>query len=153
MSTEDSASTSTESPIIMTTVRVVSPFVLAFGLYLTFHGANTPGGGFQGGVVIGAMVYLLGFSFGIDRTRAWVGHRTMAYLAAGGVLVFGGIGVLTLALGGGFLEYRQLPIGDATKWGMEAVEIAGIAAIVAGAVMGLFFLTAAGYDVTEEDDT
>lgn len=153
MSHRTSASTQTESPIIMTTVRVVSPFVLAFGLFLTFHGADTPGGGFQGGVVIGAMVYLLAFSFGIDRTRAWVGNRAMTFLAAGGVIIFAGIGFLTLFLGGAFLEYEVIPIDKASKWGIEAVEVGGIAAIVAGAVMGLFFLTAAGYDAEDGGDT
>lgn len=136
----------TESPIILTAVRVVAPFVLTYGLFITFHGTSSPGGGFQGGVIIGAVVFLLAFAFGIDPTRAWVGHRTMVALAAGGVLIFAGIGLAGLAMGGAFLEYERFPIPDPSKWGMEAVEIGGIAAIVAGVVMALFFVTAAGYD-------
>lgn len=135
----------TESPVIMTTVRVVSPLVLTYGLFLTFHGADTPGGGFQGGVVIGTVVLLIAFAFGIDPTRAWVGHRVLAALAAGGVVVFAGIGFVTLALDGAFLEYGRLPVPDASKWGIEAVEIGGIAAIISGVVMAVFFLIAAGY--------
>ncbi len=139
----------TESPIIMTTVRIVAPMVLTYGLFITFHGADSPGGGFQGGVIIGTVVLLLAFAFGIDPTRAWVGHRVMAWLAAAGVIVFAGIGFLTLGLGGAFLEYDLLPIPDASKYGIEAVEIGGIAAIIAGVVMAIFFLTAAG--VAEEE--
>ena len=143
----------TESPIILTTVRVVAPFVLTYGLFITFHGADTPGGGFQGGVVIGTVVFLLAFAFGIDPTREWVGHRVMAILAGGGVIIFTGIGLATIGLGGNFLEYRQFPVLDsvsATKYGMEAIEIGGIAAIISGVVMALFFLTASGY--REEDE-
>ena len=143
----------TESPIILTTVRVVAPFVLTYGLFITFHGADTPGGGFQGGVVIGTVVFLLAFAFGIDPTREWVGHRVMAVLAGGGVIIFTGIGLATIALGGNFLEYRQFPVLDAvsaTKYGMEAIEIGGIAAIISGVVMALFFLTASGF--REEDE-
>lgn len=135
----------TESPIIMTTVRLVAPMVLTFGLFITLHGADSPGGGFQGGVIIGTVVLLLGFAFGIDPTRAWVGHRVMAGLAAAGVLVFAGIGFGTLALGGGFLEYGLLPIPHPSKYGIEAVEVGGIGAIISGVVMAIFFLTAAGF--------
>lgn len=139
----------TESEIIMTTVRIVTPFVLTYGLYLTFHGANSPGGGFQGGALVGVVVLMLAFAFGIQPTREWVGSGLMSGLASGGVLVFVGVGLGTLALGGTFLEYgRYAPfVGpDATKWGMEAIEIGGVSAIVSGVIMGLFFLTAAGYE-------
>lgn len=145
-----------ESPIIMTTVRVVAPFVLTYGLFITFHGADSPGGGFQGGVIIATVVFLLAFAFGIDPTRDWVGHRVMATLAAGGVLIFTGIGLGTIALGGAFLEYAEyaafidLPDNEIVKWGMEGVEIGGIAAIISGIVMALFFLTAAGFDGGDE---
>ena len=39
----------TESTVIMTTVRLVAPFVFTYGLFIMFHGADTAGGGFQGG--------------------------------------------------------------------------------------------------------
>ena len=56
MSRDDRAQTDdsyTESQVIMSTVKIVTPFVLTYGLFITFHGADTPGGGFQGGAVIG----------------------------------------------------------------------------------------------------
>lgn len=145
----------TESEIIMTTVRIVTPFVLTYGLYLTFHGANSPGGGFQGGALVGVVVLMLAFAFGIQPTREWVGSGLMSGLASGGVLVFVGVGLGTLALGGTFLEYglyEPFVGSDATKWGMEAIEIGGVSAIVSGVIMGLFFLTAAGYDSEGGDE-
>lgn len=148
----------TESPIIMTTVRVVAPFILTYGLFITFHGANSPGGGFQGGVIIATVVFLLALAFGIDPLRAWVGHRTMATLAAGGVIIFTAVGLGAMVLGGNFLEYAvfagviDLPEHEVVKWGMEAVEVGGIAAIIAGVIMGLFFLTAAGYAAEGGDE-
>ncbi|WP_181693227.1 MnhB domain-containing protein [Natronomonas sp. LN261] len=145
----ESARPYTESEIIMTAVRVVTPFVLTYGLFLTFHGANSPGGGFQGGALVGVVVLMLAFAFGIRPTREWVGSGLMTGLGAGGVIVFVGVGLGTLALGGTFLEYGLYEpfVGPkATKWGMEAIEIGGVAAIVSGVIMGLFFLTADGYD-------
>ena len=139
----------TESVIIMTAVRIVAPFVLTYGLFITFHGADTPGGGFQGGALMGVVVLMLAFAFGARPTREWIGNDLITGVVAGGVVIFVGVGLATIALGGAFLEYGLLEpfLGpDATKWGMEAIEIGGVAAIVAGVIMGLFFLTAAGYE-------
>jgi multicomponent Na+:H+ antiporter subunit B len=133
-----------ESEVIMSAVRVVVPFVLTFGLYITFHGADSPGGGFQGGALIGAVILMLAFAFGIDSTRQWLGSRVVTLVAALGLFVFAAIGLGSIALGGGFLEYVRYPIDHPTKLGIEAVEIGGIALIVAGVIAGLFFLTAAG---------
>lgn len=133
-----------ESEVIMSAVRVVVPFVLTFGLYITFHGADSPGGGFQGGALVGAVVLMLAFAFGIDSTRRWLGPKIVTLVAALGVAVFAAIGFGSVALGGNFLEYARYPLDHPTKLGIEAVEIGGIALIVAGVITGLFFLTAAG---------
>jgi multicomponent Na+:H+ antiporter subunit B len=136
--------TYTESEIIMSTVRVVTPFVLTFGLFVTFHGADSPGGGFQGGALVGAVVLMLAFAFGIDPTRRWLGRQAVTVVACLGLVVFAGIGLGSVALGGGFLEYDLYPLDHPAKLGIEAVEIGGIALIVSGVIIGLFFLTAAG---------
>lgn len=135
----------TESQVIMSTVKIVTPFVLTYGLFITFHGADTPGGGFQGGAVIGVVVLMLAFAFGIEPTREWLANETVIGLIGGGVVAFGAIGLITMALGGAFLEYRLLPIPEPVRYGMEGIEILGIAAIVSGTVIGLFFVTAAGF--------
>ncbi|MEM4782309.1 MAG: MnhB domain-containing protein [Halalkalicoccus sp.] len=135
----------TESQVIMSTVKIVTPFVLTYGLFVTFHGADTPGGGFQGGAIIGVVVLMLAFAFGIEPTREWLSNTTVVGLIAGGVVAFAGIGIVTMLLGGAFLEYRLLPIPDPVRYGMEGIEILGVAAIVSGTVIGLFFVTAAGF--------
>ena len=139
-----------ESQVIMTTVKVVAPFVLTYGLFVTFHGADAPGGGFQGGAIVGATVLMIAFAFGIESTRRWLGNWIVVGLATGGVAVFTLVGLGSMLLGGSFLEYGEYPIYHATKYGIEAVEIGGIALIVSGVVVGLFFATAAGYPGGEE---
>ena len=136
--------TYTESEVIMSTVRVVTPFVLTFGLYVTFHGADSPGGGFQGGALVGTVVLMLAFAFGIDSTRRWLGRQAVTAVACLGLLIFAGIGFGSVVMGGGFLEYDLYPLKKSAKYGIEAVEIGGIALIVGGVITGLFFLTAAG---------
>ena len=132
-----------ESPIIMTTVRVITPFVFTFGLFVMFHGADSSGGGFQGGVIVGTVVLMLGLAFGIETTRRWVGPKLIAALVGFGVLVFLLIGLGSVLLGGDFLQYSTYGIKDASKYGIELVELA-IGLIVAGVVSGLLFVIDAG---------
>ncbi|WP_302080513.1 MnhB domain-containing protein [Salinibaculum rarum] len=141
----------TESTVIMTTIRILAPFVFTFGLFVMFHGAESAGGGFQGGTIVAAMVFMFAFAFGIEPTRRWFLNTVAVGLVAGGVLVFAGIGLGSIALGGGFLEYSKYPIYHATKYGIEAVELA-IGTIVAGIISGLFFAIAHGFDDRRDDE-
>ncbi len=135
----------------MTTVRILAPFVFTFGLFVMFHGAESAGGGFQGGTIVAAMIFMLAFAFGIEPTRSWFLNTVVVGLVAGGVLVFAGIGLGSIPLGGGFLEYAVYDIKDATKYGIEAVELA-IGAIVAGVLSGLFFAIAHGFDDRRDEE-
>ncbi|MBX0321551.1 Na(+)/H(+) antiporter subunit B [Halomicroarcula sp. F13] len=146
MSVDDQPGLYVESTIIMTTVRVVAPFVLTFALFIMFHGADSPGGGFQGGVIAGSVVLMLAFAYGIESTRQWLDVRVVVALAAGGVLTFASIGLGTIVLGGQFLQYTEYEVflSHASKYGIELVEL-GIGAIVASVAIGLFFLLAAGF--------
>ena len=133
-----------ESTIIMTTVRVVVPFVFTFGLFVMFHGAESAGGGFQGGVLVAAAVLLLAFAFGIESTRAWLEGPLTRAVIAGGAAAFAFIGLGAVALDGAFLEYVAYGYGaTGTKYGIELVEL-GIGAVVSGVLVGLFFSLASG---------
>jgi multicomponent Na+:H+ antiporter subunit B len=46
--------------------RKLVPFVLLFGFYVISHGHLSPGGGFQGGVVLASGVMLLALSRGLE---------------------------------------------------------------------------------------
>ncbi len=143
---DDVADTYTESQVIMTAVKVIAPFTLTYGMFMTLHGADTPGGGFQGGAIVGVTILMLAFAFGIEPTRRWLRNSVLVSLVTGGVVVFTGVGLATIALGGNFLEYdRFSEIGIAGKWGMEAIEVGGVSLIVSGVVITLFFAMAAGF--------
>jgi len=138
-----------ESPIIMTTVRLIAPFVFTYGLFVMFHGADTPGGGFQGGVLVGSVIVMIGFAFGVQPTREWVKNDVLVGIAVAGALTFAGVGVGSLLLGESFLEYDAYAglLPHASKYLIELVEL-GIGAIVAAVVVGLYFALAAGFEGT-----
>ena len=139
--------TYTESQVIMTSVKIIAPFILTYGMFMSLHGADTPGGSFQGGAIIGVTVLMLAFAFGIEPTRRWLKNSFVVGLVTGGVTIFIATGLATMALGGNFLEYDAIAdtFGIAHYWGMELIEVGGVALIVAGVVITLFFATAAGF--------
>ena len=130
-----------ESPVVMTTVRLIAPFALTYGAFVTLHGADSPGGGFQGGVIVASVVIMIGFAFGVRPTLEWTDERVVVGLFAGGVLAFGAAVLVTAPLGGSLLRIDALP--GKTKYGIEAVEVF-ISGIVAGVVTSLFFLLSEG---------
>jgi len=140
-----------ESTIIMTTVRVVAPFVLTLGLFVMFHGAESAGGGFQGGVVVGSVILMLAFAFGIEAVREWLNPKWVLGIVGLGVLTFAAVGLGSVALGGAFLEYGVYGSLDAVKYGIELVEL-GIGAIVTGVVVALFFLVAGGFAAEDGEE-
>lgn len=137
-----------ESTIIMTTVRVVAPFVMTFGLFVTLHGADSPGGGFQGGVVLASVLVMIAIAYGTAPTRDWISAPSIGGLIGGGVLVFALVGLGTLALGGEFLEYVLYGGTTASKYGIELVEL-GIGATVVGVVTSIFFVLSRGFELED----
>jgi len=94
--------------IVKTVGRILAPFVQLFGLYVIAHGHHSPGGGFQGGVILGASVILIAISHDMRTAIGRISEKTVNILMAAGVLLYAGIGVLCMILGRNFLDYASL---------------------------------------------
>ena len=89
-------------------------FGVVYGLYVVLHGPDSPGGGFQGGVVLATvplMVYLAGDPRLFHRIAP---HALVESAEAVGVLGYLGVGFLGLAFGVEFLR-NVLPLGPVGK--------------------------------------
>lgn len=150
MSGELPPRTYVESTIIMTTVRIISPFVFTFGLFVMLHGAEAAGGGFQGGVILASSIVMIAFAFGIDPTREWLSDALVRVAIGGGVGLFALIGLGALVAQGNFLEYEAFDVHHGVKYGIELVEI-GIGAVVSGVIISLFMNLAAGFSSEDEE--
>jgi len=126
-------------------LRVVSklliPPILLFALYVQFHGDFGPGGGFQAGVIFASAFILYALVFGIENSRkvapAWL---TRLFLS-GGVLLYAGVGVADIMLGGDFLDYSVLakdPVAG-QHLGVLLIEF-GVGVTVAGAMISIFLI-------------
>ena len=125
-----------DSPVVTATVRLVTPFVLTFGLFTAFHGTSSVGGGFQGGVIVAASVVLVLFTFGLDRTLRWLDTTAITGLVVGGVVVFAGVAVAAIVFGGPYLDLSAYPVPKAVVYGVELIEL-GIGATVATAIVAM----------------
>lgn len=103
--------------------RVLAPIGVLVGIYLLWAGADDPGGAFQSGATLAAMVLLLMMG-GLVRAPA-LGSRALRLVVLGGPFAFLAVGFLGWASAGTFLAY---PPGF-EKAVIKAVEVAITASI------------------------
>lgn len=91
------------SEIVSITSRKLVPYMLLFGLYLISYGHLSPGGGFQGGVVLGAGIILLCLSHGVVLTEKKFSTQRIAFLETLMITIFILLGIAGLITGKSFL--------------------------------------------------
>jgi multicomponent Na+:H+ antiporter subunit B len=102
------SSLSPASEIVTTCAGIMTPMVMVLGIYVFTHGHLTPGGGFQGGVIVATAVILLILSGRISGLNHTVLRLTESLSGAGYVA----LALFGLALAGSFLDPRFLPLGS-----------------------------------------
>lgn len=99
----------TEPDLIVTnTVRLIIPVIQIFAFYVLAHGHVSPGGGFQGGVLMGASFILIALSWDLEKALLRFPVERCLFVAALGIILYAGIGLLSMFLGGEFLDYAEL---------------------------------------------
>jgi multicomponent Na+:H+ antiporter subunit B len=129
--------------ILRVIAKLMIPFILLFALYVQFHGDFGPGGGFQAGVILAAAVIFYALIFGLADARKLVPEPLVESMMALGVLIFGGVGVAGLLLGGQYLDYFVLdpnPVLGQHR-GIFWVEV-GVAVTVSGVMLKIFYMFA-----------
>lgn len=124
--------------------RLLIPFIFLFGLYVQFHGDYGPGGGFQAGAIIAASIILYALLEGEGRALRAIPMRVLKWLVAGGALLYGGVGVVSMLLGANFLDYSVLgsdPIAG-QHIGIILIEL-GVGITVTGVLLCVFHAFAA----------
>ena len=130
--------------VLRVIAKLLIPFILLFALYVQFHGDFGPGGGFQAGVILAAAVIFYGLIFGLADTRRLVPEPLVESMMAIGVLIYAGVGVAGLLLGGNYLDYFVLaadPVHGQHR-GIFWVEV-GVATTVSGVMLKIFYMFAA----------
>lgn len=129
--------------VLRVVAKLLIPFILLFALYVQFHGDFGPGGGFQAGVIVAAAMIFYGLIYGLPAVRRVVPEPLVESMMAVGVLIYGGVGLAGLLLGGNFLDYFVLdadPVQGQHR-GIFWVEV-GVAVTVSGVMLKIFYMFA-----------
>ena len=94
--------------VLRVAAKLLIPVIALYALYVQFHADLGPGGGFQAGVILAVAVILHALVFGLRDTMAAIRPGVARGVAALGVLVYSGVGILTIVNGGAFLDYNHL---------------------------------------------
>jgi len=103
-----SKDTAAQSLIVQGSSRILLPMIQLFGLYVIAHGHHSPGGGFQGGVILAAGLILISLAFGLPAGLKSMGASRSLALSGTGVMIYAATGLLCMVLGRNFLDYSAL---------------------------------------------
>lgn len=130
----------THHPVLRVIAKLMIPPILLFALYVQFHGDFGPGGGFQAGVIFGAGIILYGLVFGVETAARVIPRSLLQGGLALGVLLYAGVGLAGLLLGGNYLDYgvlRHEPV-HGQHLGIFLVEL-GVFITVSSVMTTIFF--------------
>lgn len=98
----------THNLILRVISKLLIPLIIIFALYVQFHGDFGPGGGFQAGVIFSAAIILYALVFGLDAAERVISPLLLRILASLGVVIYAGVGIVSLFMGGNYLNYSVL---------------------------------------------
>lgn len=128
------------SDAVQLACRIAGPLLMLFGLYVVVHATVTPGGGFQGGVILASGTLLAYLGEGYAGWRDVVRSHWLDAMEGGGALLFALCGLAPMLTGAAFMQ-NILPLGtfkDVFSGGLMLVENAGVALAVCGGFTQLF---------------
>jgi multicomponent Na+:H+ antiporter subunit B len=126
--------------VLRVVAKLIIPLIILFALYVQFHGDYGPGGGFQAGVIAAAAFILYALIFGLNYSMEVVQPKLLMILAPVGALLYAGTGLVSMALGGKFLDYDLLasdPVAG-QHYGIIIIEL-GVGITVFAAMLTIFY--------------
>ncbi len=147
----------TDDIIIRAVARILIPFIQVYALYVIMHGHHSPGGGFQGGVILGASFILFLLTHGLEEAKTRMSEMKAGLFSSFGLLIYSGIGLLCLIMGRNYLDYGGLSTllkvipAQARSLGILGIEI-GVGIAVMAVMFSVFFDISTGGILPEDEE-
>jgi len=127
--------------ILRVITKLLVGAIMLFALYVQFHGDYSPGGGFQAGVIMAVAFIIYGVVFSLDDVQRvfppWLVHK----LAALGVVIYAGTGIVSFFMGYNYLDYAALSPQHpehGQHYGILLVEL-GVGITVTGVMIAIYY--------------
>ncbi len=120
--------------------KLLIPYILLYAFYVQWHGDYGPGGGFQAGVIFAAAIILYALIFDLRAAQQAIRPWVVGLLVPLGLLLYIGVGIVTILKGGVFLDYSMLdhdPV-HGQHLGILLIEL-GVGTTVAGVMITIFY--------------
>jgi multicomponent Na+:H+ antiporter subunit B len=126
--------------ILRVIAKYLFPVIALFAFYVLFHGDYGPGGGFQAGVIFSVAFILYTLVFGLDTAEQVLPPPVLRILASAGVLIYACTGVVTMLMGGNFLDYDLLALNpvEGQHVGIMLIEL-GVGITVCAIMLMIFY--------------
>ena len=96
-------------------VDTILPLALVYIFYIILHGHLSPGGGFQGGVLVAAVIALLAIAYGYKVTMSTISFSLVHHGEGLASVIYVALALMGCAVGAQFCQnilYTQGAIGD-----------------------------------------
>ncbi len=130
-----------QDQIISSIFKFLSPFIILFGLYVQINGENSPGGGFQAGVILSCPFILYSMIYGHKALAKILNPKYIKSLCSTGILIYTFVGMYSIIFSNkNFLNYNVLAHDNITgqKLGIMIVEL-GIGLSIFSTMILIFF--------------
>lgn len=140
--------------IVQTVARWLKGFILTYGIYVLLYGHLTPGGGFEGGVIIACGFILLTLAGGQESGLGYFGRRAASSLVSVGVLIFLALALMGMGWAGGAFFQNFIPTSEQARFtllsgGTIPLSNIGLGLMVASSLFLVFTVLAAFRVVSE----
>lgn len=128
------------NPLLKLVARLLIFILIIYAFYIQIHGEMSPGGGFQAGLLMASAFILFGLVFNLTRLQTFLTIKFIRGSATVGLLIYIGVGLFSVTLGGKFLEYNLLLSNSlkAQQLGIFLIE-AGVGLTVFSVMMIIFY--------------
>lgn len=126
------------SDTLRVSMQAMVGIMVIFGVYIAAHGQLTPGGGFQGGVILASAPLVVYLSGGVEAFEAIISSPLIKLADCGGAAAYAAVGLVGLFAHAHFLA-NVLPLGTTGDL-FSSGTIAVISALVGLEVTGGFVL-------------
>lgn len=100
--------------ILQTVVSILLPFAVMLALFVILNGHISPGGGFSGGVILGASFILHNTAFSSQRMERILNDRSISVTMATAIIIYGLLKTYSFMMGAAQLE-TGIPLGTPGK--------------------------------------